>query len=331
MISTVPGNYPKIANRRGGQTLRRAIASFDRGRISADELAAAADEVTIEVIGEQERAGIDVIADGQIRWQDPVTYIAGKLDGYEIGGLIRYFDTNTFYRQPEATGRIAWQGPILVHDYEFARDHASGPVKPVVTGPYTIAKLSLLGSYAVSDEVVDLQTLVLDTARALNQEMKALAATDPPLIQVDEPAIVWHRYKGDWAIFKEAMDVLMDGVGATTLLRTDFGDAVGLPDFFALPFQGFGLDMVHGKGNLALVPEFPDDRDLMLGIIDARNVRMETEEAVLESVRYATEHVCRERLAISPNTGLEFLPRETAYDKLQNMVHAVKKAQEAVA
>ena len=95
MISTVPSNYPKIANRRGGQTLRRAISSFDRGRISADDLAATADDVTVEVIAEQERAGIDIITDGQIRWQDPVTYIAGGLHGFEIGGLIRYFDTNT--------------------------------------------------------------------------------------------------------------------------------------------------------------------------------------------------------------------------------------------
>ena len=325
MISTVPGNYPKIANRPGGQTLRRAISSFDRGRISAEELAAAADDVTLEVIGEQERAGVDVITDGQIRWQDPVTYIAGNLHGYEIGGLIRYFDTNTFYRQPEATGRIEWQAPILVRDYEFARSHAARPVKPVVTGPYTVAKLSLPGVYA------DLKSLVLDTARALNREMRALAAAAPPLIQVDEPAIVWHRYKDDWDLFREAMDVLVDGVDAAALLRTDFGDAVGLPDFFALPFQGFGLDMVHGKGNQTLVSEFPDERDLTLGIIDARNVRMETDEAVVETVSWAAQHVAADRLAVSPNTGLEFLPRETAYAKLENMVRAVEKAQEAVA
>lgn len=325
MISTVPSNYPKIANRPGGQKLRRAISSFDRGRISADDLAAAADDVTVEVIAEQEGAGVDVITDGQIRWQDPVTYIAGSLQGYEIGGLIRYFDTNTFYRQPEATAQVAWQAPILVHDFEFARDHASRPVKPVVMGPYTVAKLSLLGVYT------DLRSLVMDTARALNQEMKALAAAGPTLIQVDEPAIVWHRYKEDWELFREAMDVLVDGVGSTTVLRTDFGDAVGLPDFFALPFQGFGLDMVHGKENRSLVPEIPSDKDLVLGIVDARNVRMETEDAVRETVQWASEFVAEDRLAISPNTGLEFLPRETAYDKLVNMVEAVKKAQEAVA
>ena len=325
MISTVPGNYPKIANRPGGQTLRRAISSFDRGRISAEDLAAAADSVTVEVIGEQERAGIDVITDGQIRWQDPVTYIAGGLQGYEIGGLIRYFDTNTFYRQPEATGRIEWQGPVLVRDYEFAREHASRPVKPVVTGPYTIAKLSLPGVYG------DLKSLVLDTAQALNREMKALAATGPSVIQVDEPAIVWHRYKEDWDIFREAMDVLVDGVDAKTLLRTDFGDAVGLPDFFALPFQGFGLDMVHGPQNRTLVPEIPSERDLLLGIVDARNVRMESTDALVEAASWAAQYVAADRLAISPNTGLEFLPRETAYDKLENMVRGVKQAQEAVA
>ncbi len=325
MISTVPSNYPKIANRRGGQTLRRAISSFDRGRISADDLAATADDVTVEVIAEQERAGIDIITDGQIRWQDPVTYIAGGLHGFEIGGLIRYFDTNTFYRQPSATARIAWREPILVRDFEFARDHASRPVKPVVTGPYTIAKLSQLGVYE------SLEALVLDTAKALNHELKALAAAAPALIQVDEPAIVWHRYKSDWDLFRQAMDVLMDGVGAATLLRTDFGDATGLPEFFALPFQGFGLDMVQGEENRSLVPQFPDDRDLMLGVVDARNVRMETGDGLLQVADWATQFVAPVRLSLSPNTGLEFLPRETAYDKIENMARAVKKAQEAVA
>ena len=81
----------------------------------------------------------------------------------------------------------------------------------------------------------------------------------------------------------------------------------------------------------ALVPDFPDDKDLILGIVDARNVRMETDEAVLQTAQWATQYVAEDRLAISPNTGLEFLPRETAYNKLENMVRAVKKAQEAVA
>ena len=281
--------------------------------------------MTVEVIEEQERAGIDIITDGQIRWQDPVTYIAGGLHGFEIGGLIRYFDTNTFYRQPEATDRIAWQEPILVRDFAFARAHASRPVKPVVTGPYTIAKLSQLGIYE------DLESLVLDTARALNRELQALAAADPVLIQVDEPAIVWHRYKGDFDVFRQAMDVLVDGVGAPTLLRTDFGDATGLPDFFALPFQGFGLDMVHGAENHALVPDIPDDRDLILGVVDARNVRMESDERLRKAAAWATQYVAADRLALSPNTGLEFLPRETAFDKIENLARAVKKSQEAVA
>src|SRR6185436_16988852 len=107
-----------------------------------EELAKVQDDVTFEVIREQEEAGIELLTDGQIRWYDEQTYIAGRLAGVEINGLIRFFDTNTYYREPIVNGRIAWQEPILVRDYVFAREHATRPVKAVLTGPYTLARLS---------------------------------------------------------------------------------------------------------------------------------------------------------------------------------------------
>ncbi len=318
MITTVASNYPKIANRPGGQALRRAISDYDQGTISAEELARVADDVTIEAMREQEAAGIDLITDGQIRWEDPITYLARGLEGFTIGGLIRYFDTNTFYRQPEAVASIRWTQPITVRDYQFARAHAGRPVKPVITGPYSIAKLSLSTAYA------DFRSFVLDVARALNAEMKALAAESPPVLQVDEPAITWRKHKGDWPLFQEAMYVLLDGVTVKTILRTDFGDLTGLADVFALPFTGFGLDFCMGPRNWELVPAFPTGKDLVLGIVDARSVRLEKGAAIHEMVARAQEHVDLAHLAVSPNTGLEFLPRETALAKLENLVRAVR-------
>jgi len=89
MQTTAVGSYPKIPNRPRPARLRRAIARFDRGEITAEELARVEDEVTIEVIGEQTEAGLDIVTDGQVRWDDDQTYIARRLEGFEIGGILK--------------------------------------------------------------------------------------------------------------------------------------------------------------------------------------------------------------------------------------------------
>src|SRR3989304_5193821 len=114
MKTTVVGSYPKIPNRPRPARLRQAIARLDRGEITPEELARVQDEVTIEVIREQIEAGLDLIADGQVRWDDDQTYVARGLEGFDIGGLVRYFDTNTYYRQPPVPGPVGWREPGLV-------------------------------------------------------------------------------------------------------------------------------------------------------------------------------------------------------------------------
>src|SRR3989304_1320394 len=98
MQTTAVGSYPKIPNRPRPARLRRAIARRDRGEITAEELARGEDEVIIEVIAEQVEAGLDLVTDGQVRWDDDQTYIAQRLGGIEIGGLLRYFDTHNPHR-----------------------------------------------------------------------------------------------------------------------------------------------------------------------------------------------------------------------------------------
>ena len=124
MILTAVGTYPKTTEGPEGQRLRRAIARSDRGDITPEDLARVEDDVTREVIEQQAAAGLDMVTDGMIRWDDGQTYIARNLEGFEATGLLRYFDTNTYYRQPVATGPIGWKGPITVSDY------SSPPVAP---------------------------------------------------------------------------------------------------------------------------------------------------------------------------------------------------------
>jgi 5-methyltetrahydropteroyltriglutamate--homocysteine methyltransferase len=319
MRTTAVGHYPKIPNRPRPARLRRAIARLDRGEITAEELAQVQDEVTIEVIGEQVEAGLNIVSDGQIRWDDDQTYIARGLEGFEISGLIRYFDTNTYYRQPNIVGHVSWREPILVRDYEFAAGHSEKPVKALITGPYTMAALASDSHYG------DRRRLVLDLAAALHQEALALATAGAPVIQINEPAIL--RHKEDAALLQEALAKVLEGVDTETALYTWFGDANGiLPQFMELPVDVIGLDFVLGPGNWEALKRTVFTKGLGFGIVDARNTKMESVEDIAEQIRRVGEFVPAERLYVNPSCGLEYLPREVAFEKLKRLVEGVRAA-----
>ena len=104
--TTVVGNYPRIGDTSEEQSLRRSIARFDKGEISAAELGDAERQVVKAVLREQNEGGIDLVTDGQISWYDSQSHIARRLASVEINGLARYFDTNTYYRQPVVQGAV---------------------------------------------------------------------------------------------------------------------------------------------------------------------------------------------------------------------------------
>lgn len=319
MITTVVGNYPKVANRRGGGKLRTARAKVEAGELTEAEFRKVQDDVTLEVVAEQLTAGLDLITDGHIRWDDPQTYIAGKVGGVALTGLLRYFDTNTYYRQPVASGPLHWQSPISVEDYQFVTPFSAKPLKAVVPGPYTMARLSK------DDYYHDFGRFVLAWAEALQKEAKALAQAGVPLIQFDEPAILFH--KADFPLFREAITTVVHDVSTKTAVYLYFGDIDGLyPDILTLPVDVIGLDFVMGKRNFETIRTAPFTKELSAGIVDARNTKRETAAEVAERVRAISRIVPQDRLYINPNCGLEFLPREVAYEKLVTMVAGAQKA-----
>lgn len=324
MITTVVGNYPKIPDPPAPGRWRTGVEKVQRGEWTRAELRRVEDEVTAEVLAEQAEAGIDLVTDGQIRWEDGQTYFARALEGFAIGGLQRYFDTNVYYRQPVVRGEVAWRGPITVEDYRFAVAHSPRPVKPVVTGPFTLAVLSRNEYYRTFDD------LVVALAAALNQELRALAAAGAALIQVDEPGLLLRR--DQFPVFRRAMDVLWDGVAARRALYTYFGHVDGLyPALLDLPIDILGLDFVAGARNWEVLRRARFTKELGLGILDARNTRMESPEEVAAAVRLAAELVPADSLYVSPSAGLEFLPRRVARRKLEVLVAGVRRAKEGVA
>jgi 5-methyltetrahydropteroyltriglutamate--homocysteine methyltransferase len=318
LATTVVGDYPKIPNRPRLAKHRVAMAKFAKGEITFEELRKVEREVTIEVMKEQADAGVDIITDGQIRWEDAQTYIAAKLDGFEITGLIRYFDSNCYYRRPSAVSRVTWKKPITVQDYRFAHDNSEKQVKPVITGPYTLAKLSVHPAYERFED------FVLDVADALNQEMRALQQEHPTMIQVNEPAITWH--KEDSEVFSEAMKRLMGDVTAPSALYTYFGDVMGLEDLLkATPFDVIGLDMVQGSANWHVVVNNHWEKTIALGVVDARNTKLENWNEMFLRLEPLFSVLDPKQIMINPSCGLEFLPREIAQSKLTHMVEGVNE------
>jgi 5-methyltetrahydropteroyltriglutamate--homocysteine methyltransferase len=323
MLTTVVGNYPKIPNRPRPAKLRNAINRFDRGEISAEELRAVEEEVTREVIDEQVGAGLDLITDGQIRWEDEQTYVARRLKGVSINGLVRFFDTNTYYREPVIEGSLGWTGPITVADYRFAADYSPRPLKAVLPGPYTLARLSRDEHYQ------SLEGCVMAYAEAIQQEARALQEAGAPVIQLNEPAILKH--KADFPLFQRAIQRALEGVSAQRALYLYFGDIDGLyPQVLDLPIDVLGLDFTMGARNYEVLKTAPFTKSLGLGLVDARNTKMESMEQIVEGLRRVQEVVPLERVHLSPSCGLEFLPREVAQAKLARMVEGARRAQEVL-
>lgn len=314
LILSSAGSYPRIGDAPDLQGHRRAYARRERGEISAAEFAKVEDEVVAGVIREQIEAGIEVVTDGLIRWYDPYSHFCRGLEGAAINGLLRLFDTNCYFRQPVVKGPIRRKAPIIVPEYEFARSVSPRPVKPVLTGPYTLARGSVLeGVYRSVHE------LALAYATVLGEEVRELARAGATVIQVDEPAIL--RHPEDLNVLEAALAVVGRERGATRLLlHISFGDVTPLyRDLQALPVDALGLDFTYSPKLPALIADLGSAKPLALGLIDARNTQLESKErvfpvldAVLPALKTGPTH-------LMPSCGLEFLPRERARLKLETL------------
>jgi 5-methyltetrahydropteroyltriglutamate--homocysteine methyltransferase len=148
-------------------------------------------------------------------------------------------------------------------------------------------------------------------------------------IQLNEPAIVKH--KTDLPLFLRAIERTLEGVTAERALYVYFGDVDGLyPQVLNLPIDVLGLDFVAGARNPEVLKTAPFTKTLGLGLIDARNTKMESVEQVVEGLRRVQEIVSLDRVRLSPSCGLEFLPREVAQAKLARMVEGARRAQEVL-
>jgi 5-methyltetrahydropteroyltriglutamate--homocysteine methyltransferase len=293
--------------------------------------------MTRRAITDQLKAGVEVITDGQIRWYDPISHIASKLDNVKIAGLQRYFDTNFYFRQPVITGVPKRRHALVARDFSFARNalgHLPTPknlagklsIKPILTGPYTLAKFSLLshaGNGGV-DPVSSLEARTLAYAEALAAEIAALMEIGASLIQIDEPAIL--KYPEDWKIFEKAVSALVAARDNTAAekprpelaLYVYFHDSAPLYEkLIALPMDIVGLDFTYNPKLADLVVSAGSPKPLGLGLVDGRNTKLEDAREVARQIDRILPKIQAGRAYLNPSCGLEYLPRDRAFAKLQ--------------
>ncbi len=314
------GSYPRIGGGLDEQALRRTIAERDRGEKTDADVRAAEDRLVSLALQDQHEAGIDVPTDGLIRWNDPVSHLAGKLEGMRVNGLLRYFDTNFYFRQPVVCGKIERSHPLVVNKFEWAAQRSPRPVKPVLTGPYTLTRLSL-----GDGEPGNSGALLMSYAEALGAEVAELAAAGARLIQVDEPGLLMHP--ADLSLAREALTLLAAHKGHAKLaLATYFGDAAPLyPALQALPFDILILDFTYSPTLPKVIETDGSIKALGFGLLDGRNTRLEDQAAVAYQLERMLTRVKPEPSYLTTSCGLEYLPRDRARLKLSHLT-SIKKS-----
>jgi 5-methyltetrahydropteroyltriglutamate--homocysteine methyltransferase len=307
------------------QRLRRAYARRETGKLTDAEFEEIVRGYVAEVIGEQEAAGLDLVTDGLVYWYDLMAHPASRLDGIEINGLVRFFDTNTYVRQPEVNGKPT--GTFgLAPEFAAAKSVATKELKAIVTGPYTLAR------HSISKSNGDLSSLALAYAEALGAELEALDKAGATYVQIDEPSLL--KFPGDAELVRNVLLRAVASKGNLKIgLSTYFGDATTIyGEFLNMPADVLAFDLHYGPGLVDTIVQQGSDRPIALGAIDGRNTKLDDTETVarqVDTIMQALGSRGVDEVHLQPSCGLEFLPRDRAKRKLERMTEireAISKA-----
>ncbi|MDQ2953275.1 MAG: hypothetical protein M3R54_13535 [Chloroflexota bacterium] len=316
MKTTVVGAYPKISDEH--QDLRRALHKQDRGELDDAGLAGVLDDTTTWAIGEIEAAGIEVVNDGQIRWDDLLARFAGAWRNTERGPLERFYDNNTYFRQPVISGPIETDGRTLVPDFIKAKAIAKRELKAAICGPLTFATLT-----AHDSQYKDLEARTLAVADALAAELRGLKAAGAKLVDVEEPALAAHPELIDLA--RAAFDRLAKAGVDLALYPYFFPNTNLIQALGGFPIAQLGVDVRSREHSPDAIDRLGAVKQVVvLGVVDARNTRVESAREIGELVEAAQKKVDADRLWVSPTTGLEYLPHDVAVKKLAALADAAR-------
>ena len=336
--TTVVGSYPQpewlIDRRRLGERLPPRVRARELWRVPEPFLEEAQDDATRLAVDDMERAGVDVITDGEMRRESYSNRFATALEGVDLDDPGVALDrTGHENPVPRVVGPIRRTRPVEVRDVRFLRSLTGRRIKITVPGPFTMTQ------QAQNDHYRDERSLALAYAEAVNEELRDLKAAGADVVQIDEPYLQ-ARPEAAREYALEAIERALDGIAGETVLHTCFGYAHVVKDKpSGYPFLGEldscaatqlsleaaqpGLD----PGALRHVPS----KTIVLGVLDLGSVEVESPETVAERIRRALGVVNPERLVVAPDCGMKYLSRELAFRKLQALVAGARLVREELA
>jgi 5-methyltetrahydropteroyltriglutamate--homocysteine methyltransferase len=333
LVTTVVGSYPQpdwlIDRERLGDRLPPRVRARELWRVPEPLLEEAQDDATRLAVQDMERAGVDVITDGEMRRESYSNRFATALDGVDLDQPGVAFDrTGHENPVPRVVGPIRRKGPVEVRDVELLRAITDRRIKITVPGPFTMTH------QAQNDHYADERSLALAYADAVNEELRDLKAAGADVVQVDEPYLQARPEPArEYAV--EAVDRALEGIEGDTVLHTCFGYAHIVHDRpSGYPFlrelndcaaTHLSLEAAQPGLDPEVLRELPD-KVIVLGVLDLGSGEAETPEIVAARIRRALEVVPPERLVVAPDCGMKYLPRDLAFRKLQAMVEGARLA-----
>jgi 5-methyltetrahydropteroyltriglutamate--homocysteine methyltransferase len=330
------GSYPQpewlIDRARLSKQVPRVRAP-DLWRVAPENLEAAQDDATLLAIRDQERAGIDIVSDGEQRRESYSNHFATALYGVDIDNPGTAMSRmGRPIQVPRIAGPIRRRHPIEVRDVQMLRANTDRRIKATVPGPFTMSR------QAQDDFYGDGEAMAMDFADALNGEIKDLFAAGADVVQIDEP---WMQQYPDQAraYGLNALNRALDGVSGTVAVHLCFGYAAVVHDkptgysFLAelenSKAQQVSIEAAQPRLDLAVLRNLPG-KTIILGVIDLADLTVETPEVVAARIRAALPHVPPERLVIAPDCGMKYLPRAVAYGKMKAMVDGARIVRQEV-
>jgi len=292
-------------------------------RIAPEYLDQAQDDATLLAIRAQEKAGLDIITDGEMRRESYSNRFATALDGVDLDNPGTALDRSGHPNPvPRVAGKISRRHAVEVRDLEFLKANTDHMVKMTVPGPFTMSQQAQNDFYASEEEIA------LDYAAAVNAEIKDLFAAGADIVQIDEPYMQARPEKARQYGVK-AVNRALEGVTGTIALHICFGYAAiihvrpegysFLPELAATALKQISIETAQSNLDTSVLAKLAG-KTIIVGVLDLSDMNVETPEKVAARIRKALPYVPAEKMVVAPDCGLKYLPRNVAFGKMQAMV-----------
>jgi len=329
--TTVVGSYPQpdwLINRQMLSKMVPRTRVKELWRVAPEFLEQAQDDATLLAIRDMERAGIDIITDGEMRRESYSNRFATALEGLdnERPGMIRS-RAGTDTPVPRVVGRLRRTEPVELRDMQFLRRHTAFAAKITLPGPFTMTQQAKNEFYKDDEE------MAMDFAAAVNAEALDLQAAGADVIQLDEP---WLRNDPQAAqrYAVRAINRALEGITVPTVVHLCFGYAAVVPGqkpsgYSFLPAladshaRQISIEAAQPRLDLGVLSDLAGKK-IMLGVLDLGDHRIETPETVAARIRAGLKFVPAENLIPAPDCGMKYLSREVAFGKLKALADGAR-------